>query len=261
MVKCTSCGNRWRAYQDRDGPEASPPEDDLLVEGPPVEAGPPPPIDDDLEIVAAPVTPARKPAPVKAKPRRTGMIVGLGLAATVAAMIGAGIILRFQVAAMVPEAAPLYAAIGVPVDVEGFVLTGVTSKPDFLAGRPVLKVTGAVRNTRRETLTAPSLRVSLLDKTGAVLVSRVAGIENGAVPGRTKRYFLIYMPDPPANAESADVGFEAAAKAAAHVAVPSGAHAPAGEPAHGAAPEPVEAQALPAGTPDALHAPEPAKHE
>src|SRR5688572_11202943 len=65
MVKCTSCSARWRAYQDRAEPEAAVPEDDLLIEpAPRPPAGP----DDDLEFVAAPVAPVRKPPKKKSSP-------------------------------------------------------------------------------------------------------------------------------------------------------------------------------------------------
>src|SRR5687767_8909725 len=34
MVKCTTCGNRWRAFQDRSLPEREVPEEEMLVEAP-----------------------------------------------------------------------------------------------------------------------------------------------------------------------------------------------------------------------------------
>jgi predicted Zn finger-like uncharacterized protein len=246
MVKCTTCGNRWRAFQDRHEPEKEAPEDDLIVEGPPGEAPP----DDDIEFVSAPVAPVRKPAEKK-KPSlllivAASVILVLGLAG------GAVVLLRQQIAGMFPGTAPLFSAIGLPVNMIGLVLEGVKSKAMLQAGRPVWSVTGAVRNVVDEPVAAPPIRLSLLDKDGKEVSTLLADALNARVPPGAVRYFAITLPDPPAGAEKLEVRFEP----------------PAEHPEHGSAPavaaavptEPAEAQALPADSPDALHAPEKNEH-
>jgi len=242
MVKCTTCGARWRAFQDRHEPEKEIPEDDLIVEGPPGEGAP----DDDIEFVAGPVAPARKSAEKK-KPSillvvAASVVVVLGLAG------GAVVLLRQQIAGMFPGTAPLFAAIGLPVNTIGLVFEGVKSKAMLQAGRPVWSVTGSVRNVREEAIAAPPIRLSLLDASGKEVASLVADALNARVPPGAVRYFAITMPDPPAGAEKLEVRFEPPAAPAA----PSAAAA---APAAAAA-EPAEAQALPTDSPDALHAPE-----
>jgi len=240
MVKCTTCGARWRAFQDRSEAEKEIPEDDLLVEGPQTEPAPP---DDDLEFVAAPVTPARKPAPKKPP---LALIVGAGVAAVLAVTAGAVVLLRQQIADVAPGTAPLFAAIGLPVNTLGLVFEGVKSKPMLQAGRPVWSVTGSVRNVRDEPVAAPPIRFSLLDKAGKPVASLVADALNVRVPPGAVRYFAVTLPDPPAGAHDLEVAFEPPAKAAEPHAAPIAA----------ASAEPAEAQPLPADSPDALE-----KHE
>lgn len=245
MVKCTNCGHRWRAHQDR-APDAppGPPEDDLLIEAPPA------PPDDDLEFVEAPIVapPVRKADPKPKKPSKALTIVAGALAVLVVG--GGGVVLmRQQIAGMFPGTAPMFAAIGLPVNTIGLVLEGVKSKPMLQAGRPVWSVTGAVRNVKDEPVAAPPIRLTLLDKSGKEVATLVADALNARVPPGAVRYFAITMPDPPAGAAELEIGFEIAAKG--------------GAPVHAAAPpaptetaEPAEAQPLAADSPDALE-----KHE
>ncbi len=239
MVKCTTCGHRWRAFQDRHEPEKDVPEDDLIVEGPRGEAPP----DDDLEFVTAPVAPVRKAAEKK-KPSvllvvAASAVVVLGLAG------GAVVLLRQQIAEMLPATAPLFAAIGLPVNTIGLVFEGVKSKAMLQAGRPVWSVTGSVRNVREEASAAPPIRLSLLDASGKEVATLVADTLKARVPPGAVRYFAITMPDPPAGAEKLEVRFE---PPAVHAEPKAAAAAVAGDPA--------EAQPLAADSPDALHAPE-----
>ena len=244
MVKCSSCGARWRATLEGETtaePELAPPPPG--VEGVAPEPEPPAPEPDDLEITAAPVVPRRKPetkAKNKAKPR--GLIVAAALGAVVIAALGGAVVMRQQVAGAIPGAASIFAAIGLPVDALGLVIEGVTSKAVLEAGRPALSVTGAIRNTRHEAAEAPPIRISLLDRDGKVVAGVIADPQNGKVPPGGVRYFAVSLPNPPAGAHELEIGFDLTAKHAAPAPV---------APAPAAAP-PAEAQPLPAGSPDAL---------
>jgi predicted Zn finger-like uncharacterized protein len=245
MVKCTSCGNRWRAFQDRSTPEREQPEDEMLVEAP---REPPATASDDLEFVA-PTAPSRKPAPKKASAR---IVVGVGVAAVLAVALGGTVIFRQQVSELLPATAPLFAAIGLPVNTLGLVIEGVKQQATFQAGRPVLSVTGAIRNVRKESIEAPPIRINLVDKAGKPLAGLLAQPLNAKVPPGATRYFAVTLADPPVGAHALDIAFEPPAQGEAAHAEPGAAHA---EPApHLAAP--VEAQSLPPDSPDAL-----TKHE
>jgi hypothetical protein len=126
----------------------------------------------------------------------------------------------------------------------GLVLEGVAFKSAFEAGRPVLAVTGAIRNTRKAPVEAPPLRISLLDKAGKPVATTIYRPLNAKVPPGAKRYFAVSLPAPPADLHDLEIGFEAGEK---HVvpAVETPAVSEAGPP-------PVEAAPLPPGSPDAL---------
>lgn len=245
MVKCTNCSHRWRAYQDRTEAEKEVPEDDLVFEEKPPE--PEAPVEDDIDFVAAPVTPVRRTEPEKRKKVPVGVAIAAGVLAGLVVLGGGVVLLRQQIAGVFPGTAPVFAAIGLPVNTIGLVLEGVKSKPMLQAGRPVWSVTGAVRNVRDEAVTAPPLRLSLRDKSGKEVATLLADALNARVPPGAVRYFAITMPNPPAGAEELEVRFEPPAKAAA-----AEAHAAPAAAAH----EPAEAQPLAADSPDALHAPE-----
>lgn len=249
MVKCSSCGHRWRAFQDRDLPESEAPDDDLVFEAPqgatPAEEAP--------LVVAPPVQKA--PPPKKRTPIAAVIAAGAGVG--VAVLLAGMILAREQVAGLMPATAPLFAAIGLPVNTIGLVIEGVTSKETFQAGRPVLAVTGAIRSIRKEPTDAPPIRISLLDKDGKALASLVAEPLNGRVPPGAKRYFAVSLNDPPAGARELEVAFDPEARPAAGVAAAAEGAPPASAPGASTAPHgpaPVEAQPLPADSPDALKA-------
>ncbi|MEW5685359.1 MAG: MJ0042-type zinc finger domain-containing protein [Pseudomonadota bacterium] len=248
MVKCTNCGHRWRAFQDRDLPESEAPDDDLVFETP---AEPPPPAE-DLAVVAAP---AAKPKPPPKKNTPLAAVIAAGVGVGLAVILAGAILAREQVARLVPATAPVFAAIGLPVNTIGLVIEGVASKETFQGGRPVLAVTGAVRSVVKEPTDAPPIRISLLDKDGKPLASLLAEPLNGRVPPGAKRYFAVSLNDPPAGAHDLEVAFDPAARHAAPAAKAGHGEAPAAAEGHapaGHAPAPVEAQPLPADSPDAL---------
>jgi predicted Zn finger-like uncharacterized protein len=245
-VKCSSCGNRWRALPEGEselGPQPAAPATAAVpfpVSEP--EDVAPAGSSDDLEFVPGPAPASRQAKPkAKAKGGSRGLAIGVMVLGLLAAGAGAVAALREQVAGMVPGTAPLFAAIGLPVNTLGLAFEGVAWKPTFLAGRPVMAVTGAIRNVTKGPIEAPSVRVSLLDDKKAVLAAYELSVTNARVPPGGLRYFAWNLPDPPAGAHNLEIGFNLAAK---------------GEAASGEAAEPhpeaVEAKALPDGAPDAL---------
>lgn len=242
VVKCTSCGNRWRALPEGAAePPAAP------AAPPPEPAAAQPALVDDLEFVAAPVTP-RRTSERNPGPRRKGLLVGLGVLTALVAAVGAVVAMRQPIAGLVPGTAKLFAAVGLPVNSLGLVVEGVTYKAVLEAGRPALAVTGAIRNIRQEATQAPAVRMSLKDHEGAVVADYLVKTLNARVPPGGVRYFAISLPDPPANAHALEIGFDSGEKVTAKATPAADPVAPAG----GHAAEPVEAKPLPANSPDAL---------
>ena len=248
-VKCSSCGNRWRAMPPSE-PEPAP-EPAPAAEAPPPE---PAPAADDLVIVAAPPKPKAEPK----KPSRVRLFVGLGAAAAVVAAIGAAVLFRQAIADAVPATAPLFAAVGLKVDTLGLAIEDVSFKAVLQGGRPALSITGVIRNKNKVSTETPPIRLSLLDKEGVTLAALVAEPLNAKVPPGARRYFAVSFPDPPANAAKLETAFDLTATPTVHGAEPGHAAKPAhaAEAGHAAeaahAPEAVEAKPLPADSPDAL---------
>lgn len=245
-VKCSSCGARWKALPE--GAEATADaEPTAPASGPAAPARPAAPLPDELVVEGrepAAATPFIPPRAIVA-PRReaTGKVfVWAGSAAVVAALIAGAVIFRTQVVQLLPASQAAYAGLGMPVS--SLVIEKVHGEPTFQGGRPVLAVTGQIRNRRDATAVVPSLRVSLLDRSGKPVAVKVARPIDPQAPGRAIRHFAITIVDPPAGFRDLEVSFEPAG--AAPATPPRAAEAVLG------APEPVDAKPLPPGSPDAL---------
>jgi len=257
-VKCTSCAHRWTARREPAAfvAEADPPEG---FEPQPEAAAAAPIPDDDLEIVAPEPDPeairaearraaaaARAQSRASGKPARTSaggearskaMVFAIA-AAVVVVLVGGAIVFRSEVVKLVPGSQKAFAGLGLPVNSLGLVIEGVHAEPTFVAGRPVLSVTGVLRNVKDEAVNAPPLRVNLLNLKGKPIAAKIVRPIDPKVPAGATRHFAIAISDPPANARDLEVVFETGQKTAV---TPTA-----------APPAPTEAQPLPAGTPDAL---------
>ena len=243
-VKCSSCGNRWHAMPESGvAPEVPPPRaaaQNAVSDAPIVRAAP---MIDDLEVIGPPpdVPPKTLPKPTKVRKSRLGLFIGLGVAASLVAAVGAAVLFRQQIVELAPAGAPVFRTLGLEVDTLGLAIEDVTSKAVLLGGRPVLSITGVIHNKTDAATQAPRIRISLLDKDGAPVAGLLAQPLNARVPPGARRYFAVSLPDPPSSARELEVAFDLTEK-------PPVAH-PA---ASGHAPEAVEAKPLPAHSQDAI---------
>lgn len=172
----------------------------------------------DLEVVPADEPPlvapiarpaaTRRPAPGDS---RGGALVWVGAAAVAVALIAGALIFREQVVRLWPKSSAAYAGLGFDVRGGGLVLEQVQVKPAFLAGRPVLAVTGAIRNVRDVPVEAPPVRLTLLNRAGQPVAAKIARPADATIPGGAKRRFSVTMLDPPATARELEVRFESGA--------------------------------------------------
>jgi predicted Zn finger-like uncharacterized protein len=254
-VKCSNCGARWTAR-----PEGSEPPDAAAEPAAAAPAAKPPPAQpasvDELMMEAPQPRAASEPAPFRrtdfgaAAWRRGGdgrgkVLVWAASAVAAVALISAVILFRAQVVQVLPFSQAAYAGLGMPVS--SLAIEEIRADPAFQGGRPVLAVSGQIRNLRDAPAEAPPLRVSLLDRFGRPVAAKVAHPINAAVPAKAIRHFSIAIVDPPASARDLEVAFEAA-PGASRGAVRASALAPA------TGPQPDEARPLPPGSPDALPA-------
>lgn len=229
-VRCQSCAHVWTA---------TPPEEPLDLTA----AATPKPAPESLAETPAPELPRayRARAEQQRRIRRAAAhgAVWASLAGAFVAILGAAWLFRVEVVEVFPRAAAAYAAVGAPVNPVGLEFEALTARPAPNNPEMVL-VSGALRNIRDREITAPPIRVALLDEHGAeighqLLRIRAAPVLPGGVQG-----FAALIPDP--GGEAADVGVDFSQAQTA---------APASDP-HATAPQPAEAEA------DTAHDPAPA---
>jgi predicted Zn finger-like uncharacterized protein len=262
QVKCSNCGARWVAATEagtaapaapapaaapKPAPAPAPAKayvvDDLVVEGPETAAE---------AAAAAKAAKAAKPAKPETSARREAngkVMIWAGSAAVIVALVAAALVFRDQVVRAWPASGKAYTSVGVPVNTLGLVIEDVRADPAFQGGRPVLSVTGRIRNIRDAAAVSPELKVSLLDKGGKALTTKLARPIDPNVPAHAVRHFAVAVVDPPAGMRDLEVTFGPAPKGGVKVPIASRAVvAPVAAP-----PPPVEdARALPPGSPDAL---------
>ncbi|MBS0362543.1 MAG: DUF3426 domain-containing protein [Proteobacteria bacterium] len=230
-VKCSNCGARWTAMPDGAAVAPAP------APKPPPPPAPPAPVATVDEIVFEPppsppppaAKPARKPAvEKKAKVAGSPVVVWIGAAVAASALIAGAIVFRGQIVQMVPASAAAYAGLGMPVS--ALVIEKVHADAAFQGGRPVLQISGQLRNQRSETADAPPLKVSLLDWTGKPVAVKVARPIEAPVPGKAVRYFAVTLVDPPLSVHDLEVTFQTEGRGAPPVKAPVSA-APAAPPA------------------------------
>lgn len=134
--------------------------------------------------------------------------IWLGAALFIALTVAAAIFFRGAVVRYFPNAQAAYAGVGLPVDALGLAIEDIRAQPTFEDGRPVLVVSGAVRNVRDVTAVMPSLRVSLLDPAGNPVAEKLAEPADPSIPGHATRHFTVTLVDPPADGRDLQVTFE-----------------------------------------------------
>lgn len=249
-VKCASCGHRWSAQAVSlavDGDDVfaasvatpAPPVDDVIA----VEA--PAPETTDLSEAEGPEIPkvyrAKKADERKVRQAAATGIIWAGMAAALVVILAMAAVFRINVVNLWPKSAAAYAWVGLPVNSLGLTIEGVQAKPSLQDGHAALSVSGVLRNVKDKAIEAPPLRVSLLNKAGKSVATKIAQPGDAIVPAGETRHFTIAILDPPLTASQLEVAFapEAAHKPAHRTAREKAAAAPAlrshaEAPAHGA---------------------------
>lgn len=210
-VKCTSCGNVWRATAPE--PEAPDLSHQFAPEPPPE---PEPPLafpDPEEEFAAAAQRRAeilrQKKAEAERRQRQAGVVtaaVWAGLVAAVAILLTLGVIFRIQVVRWWPGMASAYAALHMPVNASGLLIDKVHAAPAIVQGRRALTVTGVLTNASAAPRAAPAFRINILDRTGKALAQRlIPTAPSVALRVGEARRFQLEVADPPPGAEDVEV--------------------------------------------------------
>lgn len=212
-VRCAACGATWRAEPDRQPEEPATVAEPATIEDDPFASTAPaadselferpisPPIDDD-SILAVPIHDR------KTRVRREGAAQGMvwaALGGAFALLLVTALLFRFDIVQLWPKTASVYAGIGLPVNGIGLEIEKVHGRQSLLDGRPALVVTGVLHNVRRETIIAPPISISLLDKSGRKVLVKTIQADDPVVPPGQTRDFKLSLLNPPSGASSLDV--------------------------------------------------------
>lgn len=258
-VKCASCGTRWTARHET-ALELDVTEDEGAVAREAVAPAPEPEVISDLPGEALPkVFRAKAETGRKVREAATVGVVWGVMAVAMALMIGTAVLFRVDVVKAWPQSAAAYAGIGLPVNSLGLVIEGEKAEPALQEGHAAIAISGMIRNVESHAIETPPLKISLLNKAGKPVATKIARPADGLIPPGETRHFALSMLDPPSSADQVEIAFAPeAARAGAHG--PSKAHAAPKPAAHKAAtmdlrgptaapepamPEPVDAQPLP----------------
>lgn len=232
-VRCQSCGHQWMAT----------PDEPLVLSADPAPAPAadpePAPVPESLAATPAPELPkafrARAEQQRRIRRAATHGAMWAGLASVFVAILGAAWLFRVDVVEVFPRAAAAYAAVGAPVNPVGLDFEALSARPSLRDPSKVL-VSGALRNVRDREVTAPPVRVALLDSHGAEIGHAIVRIDAAPVLPGGVQGFAVLIADPAAKA--ADVGVDfvrgdlPAPAASGHGAADAPDHAAPAAPAH-----------------------------
>jgi predicted Zn finger-like uncharacterized protein len=216
-VRCAGCGESWRAEAAPEPLQLTP--DPFAIASPaadPVAPDPAapevaPPAEPDLAETPAEELPKvfRQKAQAKRRTREaiTAGLVWGGMAAGLALLLLAAVVFRVRVVELWPRTAGAYAAVRLTVNPLGVAPDNVHVAPGLENGRAALIVTGAERNIDSRPRGPVPLRISLYDKAGARLLSRIVDVPAPPLGGGESRPFRVSFLDPPMAAAQVGVDF------------------------------------------------------
>jgi predicted Zn finger-like uncharacterized protein len=197
-VRCARCRETWFASPETAIAEEG--EQDVVV----LEA-------DSLKPAGAAVARWRRPGAfwlpaltalrVPHPPRPVLALAGLGL--LVAAMVWQ----RPLVVRAAPQMAPVYAALGLPVNLRGLELSEVRSALVVEQDRPVLVVEGQIRNIRPGDTEVPPIKLALRGADGREIYQWTAEAPQATLPPGQSTAFRTRLTAPPAEGHDVLVRF------------------------------------------------------
>ncbi|MBC6980157.1 DUF3426 domain-containing protein [Caulobacter sp. 17J80-11] len=203
-VRCASCGSAWRAQLEEPLELTSSAEEGAIAREPLSFKS-----DEDVEPTAPELPKAFRARQQQKRKMREAAVAGVvwaGLASCFVGMFAAAYLFRVPVVKMYPSAAGAYAAVGVPVNPTGLQFEQVKTTP-AADGLPAWIVSGVVRNIENETVSAPPIRVDLLDKAGKKISTRVVKVSVATVAPGVAQPFTVALADPDATAADVNLNF------------------------------------------------------
>lgn len=204
-VRCKACAHTWRATLDEPLELTASAEEE-----PAPSVGRRDETPETLAETPAPELPrayrARAEHQRRVRRAATHGVAWAGLASVFVALMGAAWLFRVEVVDLAPRTAAAYAAVGIPVNPTGLEFEAVSARA--VPNDPgTVVVSGALRNVRDREVTAPAVRVALLDTHGAEIGHAVVRIDAAPVLPGGVQGFAVLIPDPGSKASGVGVDF------------------------------------------------------
>jgi len=163
----------------------------------------------------------------RARQRRTAVMGVWGAAGGLlsVSLLGA-VLLRDEIARLLPEAASVYRLVGLTANRFGLELENVDARRSFDGTTPVIMVSGEAVNPGVKDRPAPDIRIELLDEAGRTIEVVTDALAEPAVAAGSRASFAYRITAPPLETYGLELSFSEAARAAAAPAAPEtlGAH-------------------------------------
>lgn len=131
------------------------------------------------------------------KSRAAALSAWTATAAAFVVILTGLVLFRGEVVNRWPESASTYAALGMPVNRFGLEFVESEAERFFDGTTPILEVRGAVQNVTNRTVSAPMVRVILLDDQGAQVAEAFAPISPSSIPSDASAIFAARVENPP----------------------------------------------------------------
>jgi hypothetical protein len=158
-----------------------------------------------------PAVAAKKPAARSRTPMRIGMIAGwLGLVAVILVIGWSTLTYRQQIATVWPQAASVYAALGLHVNTRGLDFVDVAYHHETEDGQQVLAVSGKLVNISAHEQSVPPIEVTLTDDSKRMLYHWSFNSSVQTLRPGQQVAFMTRLSSPPSGARHLELRFAAA---------------------------------------------------
>lgn len=224
VVRCASCGARWTArneddldlFEEPSAADIAAAEVLAKLDGQNPADDPETPVNELPGEELPKVFRARADAERRLKEAKTTGLVWGGMVAMMLLLMGGAWLNNINIAKLWPSTAGAYAFVKHPVNVVGLVVEDLKAEPSMQNGHAAITITGVIRNITNHPVSAPPLRVALLNKHEKRVAGKLAAAADPLIPPSQTRHFSVTLLDPPRTANTLEIGFALEPGAAKH---------------------------------------------